>query len=152
MKTLEYKGYKAKIEYNSDSNSFLGIVLSIHRVRVTFQGNTLEEAKKAFEKTIDDRMYKKNDRKSYIKEYWQRPEVKKKHNERERIRAKTQREKEQKRQWQIKNRSYATCYANSYMFLKRMGLHRSDVPDDVFNALKSTYALKAKVKELRSKE
>lgn len=53
MSDLEYKGYKGKVEFDSDAKLFHGEVLGIRDV-ITFQGRNPEEIIKAFQDSIDD--------------------------------------------------------------------------------------------------
>lgn len=50
---LTYKGYIAQIEVDTDAGLLHGRVLDIKDV-VTFQGKTVEDARQAFEKSVDD--------------------------------------------------------------------------------------------------
>ena len=49
---MRYKGYTAKLEYDSDNGVFNGTVLNF-RTDIAFQGETLMEAERAFHKIID---------------------------------------------------------------------------------------------------
>ncbi|NOZ71971.1 MAG: type II toxin-antitoxin system HicB family antitoxin [Chloroflexi bacterium] len=53
MKTMTYKGYAAKIEYNDEDGCFVGRVAGINDT-VGFQGESVAELRAAFEKAVDD--------------------------------------------------------------------------------------------------
>lgn len=53
MNLLSYKGYTGQLEFDLESNLLHGRVLDIKDV-VTFEGETIEAAKRAFEESIDD--------------------------------------------------------------------------------------------------
>lgn len=50
---LNYKGYTAQIEIDSDQNFLCGRVLGLKDV-ITFKGKTVEEARQAFQDSVDD--------------------------------------------------------------------------------------------------
>ena len=50
---MEYKGYVGHVEFDADANLFHGEVVGIRDV-VTFQGRSVNELGKAFEKSVDD--------------------------------------------------------------------------------------------------
>ena len=50
---MEYKGYRAKIEYDSQEEIFHGRILGIRDV-IGFHGTSMRELKKAFRESIDD--------------------------------------------------------------------------------------------------
>ncbi len=50
---MEYKGYYAKIEYNSEDNIFFGSIIGIDD-SITFEGNSVAELKNAFQEAVDD--------------------------------------------------------------------------------------------------
>ncbi|MBD2576313.1 type II toxin-antitoxin system HicB family antitoxin [Oscillatoria sp. FACHB-1406] len=50
---MEYKGYTASIEIDEDVSSLFGTVLGIKDV-ITFQGNTVNELRHAFQDSVDD--------------------------------------------------------------------------------------------------
>jgi predicted HicB family RNase H-like nuclease len=50
---LHYKGYAGEIEIDTESGILFGRVLDIRDV-VTFKGETVAEAKQAFEESVDD--------------------------------------------------------------------------------------------------
>jgi len=50
---LTYKGYTGHLEVDEEANIIFGRVLDIQDV-VTFQGETVEEARKAFKDSVDD--------------------------------------------------------------------------------------------------
>lgn len=50
---MQYKGYKAKIEFDADSRLLYGRVLGIHDV-VDFQGRDGKEIERAFRESVDD--------------------------------------------------------------------------------------------------
>lgn len=50
---MEYKGYTAKIELDSEAGLFHGQVLHTRDV-ITFQGTAVEELRKAFADSVDD--------------------------------------------------------------------------------------------------
>lgn len=49
---LEYKGYKAKIEFSADDNVFFGHLIGIDDI-VSFHGENVKELKKAFKESVD---------------------------------------------------------------------------------------------------
>lgn len=52
MKTLTYKGYTAKVRYSEEDGCFVGRVVDIDDI-VSFDGNTDEELRDAFEGMVD---------------------------------------------------------------------------------------------------
>lgn len=50
---MEYKGYTAKVEFDSDDRAFHGVVLGINDV-VHFQGASVKELEKEFRASVDD--------------------------------------------------------------------------------------------------
>jgi len=50
--TLEYKGFRSKIEYSSDDNLFVGRLIGIKDI-VTFHGETVSELRLEMEATVD---------------------------------------------------------------------------------------------------
>lgn len=50
---MEYKGYIAHIEFDDESNIFHGEVINI-RDGITFQGESVQEPKQAFEDSVED--------------------------------------------------------------------------------------------------
>lgn len=50
---LKYKGYTGYVEFDDEAGIFHGEVLDLRDV-ITFQGNTVEEIKKAFRESIDE--------------------------------------------------------------------------------------------------
>jgi predicted HicB family RNase H-like nuclease len=50
---MKYKGYTANIEVDEKAGILFGRVLDIKDV-LTFYGNTVEEARQAFQETVDD--------------------------------------------------------------------------------------------------
>lgn len=52
MNTLKYKGYTAKVEFDSEDNILLGHILGI-RDTVGFHGETVAELKNAFVEAVD---------------------------------------------------------------------------------------------------
>jgi predicted HicB family RNase H-like nuclease len=50
---MEYKGYSAKVEFDSDANTFHGEVINLRDV-ITFEGETVKELKQAFQDSVDD--------------------------------------------------------------------------------------------------
>jgi predicted HicB family RNase H-like nuclease len=50
---IEYKGYLGKVEFDDDANIFHGEVINLRDV-VTFQGETVDELRKAFHESVDD--------------------------------------------------------------------------------------------------
>ena len=50
---MEYKGYKARIEFDDDAEVFHGEVIDTSDV-ITFQGGSVEELKHEFHESIDD--------------------------------------------------------------------------------------------------
>ena len=53
MKTMMYKGYIGKSEYDVAYKTYLGSVINIKTV-ITFQGKTADELESEFHKSIDD--------------------------------------------------------------------------------------------------
>ena len=49
---LEYKGFKAKIEFSADDNVFFGRLIGIDDI-VSFHGETVKNLKKSFRESID---------------------------------------------------------------------------------------------------
>ncbi len=52
MSVLNYKGYDAKVEFDSEDEIFFGQILGI-RDNVTFHGETVKELKAAFLEAVD---------------------------------------------------------------------------------------------------
>ncbi|HBB15450.1 MAG TPA: toxin-antitoxin system HicB family antitoxin [Syntrophus sp. (in: bacteria)] len=50
---MEYKGYSAKVEFDSDANIFHGEVINLRDV-ITFEGETVKKLKQAFQDSVDD--------------------------------------------------------------------------------------------------
>lgn len=50
---MEYKGYVAKLEFDSEANLFHGQVLHLRDV-ITFQGQSVDELRREFEASVDD--------------------------------------------------------------------------------------------------
>ncbi len=50
---MEYKGYSAKVEFDDDANIFHGEVINLRDV-ITFEGETVNELKQAFQDSVDD--------------------------------------------------------------------------------------------------
>jgi predicted HicB family RNase H-like nuclease len=50
---MEYKGYMGKVEFDDEAGIFHGEVLNTRDV-ITFQGQSVEELKTAFEESVDD--------------------------------------------------------------------------------------------------
>ena len=50
---MEYKGYFGKVVFDDEANIFHGEVINLRDV-VTFQGETVEELRKAFQESVDD--------------------------------------------------------------------------------------------------
>lgn len=53
MKTLEYKGYQAEVEYDDSIDAFHGRMLMKKDV-VTFEATTMRALKKTFQDSVDD--------------------------------------------------------------------------------------------------
>lgn len=52
-KLLYYRGYTGNVRYSQDDNRYYGIVRNIKGL-VAYEGATLEELKKDYQKVIDD--------------------------------------------------------------------------------------------------
>ena len=50
---MEYKGYFAKVEFDDEADIFHGEVINLRDV-VTFQGETVDELRKAFHESVED--------------------------------------------------------------------------------------------------
>ncbi len=50
--TLEYKGFRSKIEYSADDNLFVGRLIGIRDI-VTFHGETVADLRQEMEATVD---------------------------------------------------------------------------------------------------
>jgi predicted HicB family RNase H-like nuclease len=50
---MEYKGYFAKVEYDDDASIFHGEVINLRDV-ITFEGETVNALKEAFQASVDD--------------------------------------------------------------------------------------------------
>ena len=53
MSMMEYKGYHASMDYDTDENVFVGEIFGINDV-VCFEGSDLEEFRTMFETSVDD--------------------------------------------------------------------------------------------------
>ena len=52
--TMSYKGYEGYVTLDEEAGLFHGEVINIQKDVVTFQGKTMEEARHAFEESVDD--------------------------------------------------------------------------------------------------
>ncbi len=52
MSNLEYKGFKAKVEFSADDDVFFGRLIGIRDI-VTFEGQTVEQLKESFKEAVD---------------------------------------------------------------------------------------------------
>ena len=50
---MEYKGYFAKVDFIDDDNTFHGEIINLRDV-ITFEGETVNELKQAFQDSVDD--------------------------------------------------------------------------------------------------
>lgn len=50
---MEYKGYLGRVEYDDEAGIFHGEVINLRDV-VTFQGETVQELRRAFQESVDD--------------------------------------------------------------------------------------------------
>lgn len=50
---MEYKGYLGRVEYDDEAGIFHGEVINL-RDAITFQGETVQELRKAFRESVDD--------------------------------------------------------------------------------------------------
>lgn len=53
MNTMTYKGYAARVEYDSEDHIFVGHLAGI-RDTVSFHGRTVDELENAFRESVDD--------------------------------------------------------------------------------------------------
>jgi len=53
MKTMNYKGYAARIEYSDEDGLLVGHIARIRDV-VGFHGDSVQELRSAFEEAVDD--------------------------------------------------------------------------------------------------
>lgn len=53
MKSMQYKGYAARIEYSDEDGCFVGHIAGIKDI-VGFHGETVTEMRAAFEEAVDD--------------------------------------------------------------------------------------------------
>lgn len=53
MKTMQYKGYAARIEYSDEDGCFVGHIAGIRDI-VGFHGDNVKELRAAFEEAVDD--------------------------------------------------------------------------------------------------
>ena len=53
MKTMQYKGYAARIEYSDEDKCFVGHIAGIRDI-VGFHGESVDELRTAFEEAVDD--------------------------------------------------------------------------------------------------
>ncbi|MCL2011491.1 MAG: type II toxin-antitoxin system HicB family antitoxin [Cystobacterineae bacterium] len=53
MKTMQHKGYAARIEYSDEDKCFVGHIAGIRDV-VGFHGETVDELRAAFEEAVED--------------------------------------------------------------------------------------------------
>lgn len=53
VKKMEYKGYFAKVEFDDDADVFYGEVINLREV-ITFEGQTTNELRQGFHKSVDD--------------------------------------------------------------------------------------------------
>ncbi len=52
MSNLEYKGFKAKVEFSADDDVFFGRLIGIRDI-VTFEGQTVDQLKESFKEAVD---------------------------------------------------------------------------------------------------
>ena len=50
---MEYKGYIAQVEFDNEDNIFHGEVINLRDV-ITFQGETVDELREAFQESVED--------------------------------------------------------------------------------------------------
>ncbi len=50
---MDYKGYFAKVEFDDEANTFHGEVINLRDV-ITFEGETVDELRKAFNDSVED--------------------------------------------------------------------------------------------------
>ena len=50
---MEYKGYIGKVEFDDEANLFHGEIINL-RDMITFQGESVEGLRKAFQESLDD--------------------------------------------------------------------------------------------------
>ena len=50
---MEFKGYRAHVEFDDDADIFHGEVINIRDV-ITFQGKSVDELRQAFEDSVED--------------------------------------------------------------------------------------------------
>ena len=50
---MEYKGYLGRVEYDDEAGVFHGEVINLRDV-ITFQGETVQELRTAFQESVDD--------------------------------------------------------------------------------------------------
>ncbi len=50
---MEFKGYYAKVEFDDDADIFHGEVVNLRDV-ITFEGDTVQQLKQAFQDSVDD--------------------------------------------------------------------------------------------------
>jgi len=50
---MEYKGYFAKVEFDDEASIFHGEIINLRDV-ITFEGETVEELRKAFHDSVED--------------------------------------------------------------------------------------------------
>lgn len=53
VRTMEYKGFKGTIEFSEEDGCFFGKVLGIGGNLVAYEGDTEEELRKDFEKSVE---------------------------------------------------------------------------------------------------
>ena len=53
MTMMSYKGYEAVVEFDEDADLFHGEVVNLRDV-ITFQGESVQELKRAFAESVDD--------------------------------------------------------------------------------------------------
>ncbi|MCL1836330.1 MAG: type II toxin-antitoxin system HicB family antitoxin [Treponema sp.] len=53
MKTMQYKGYTARIEYSDEDKCFVGHIAGIRDI-IGFHGESVESLYTAFEEAVDD--------------------------------------------------------------------------------------------------
>lgn len=54
MGFLKYKGYTGTIDYTPEDGCLFGVVLGLHGVSISYEGDTIAELKADFEAGIDD--------------------------------------------------------------------------------------------------
>ena len=62
MGTLKYKGYIGTVEYSEEDNCLFGKVQGLHKIAITYDGDSLADLEADFKAGVDDYLHKCEER------------------------------------------------------------------------------------------